>query len=88
MATTGEPEGFQVPGFVLDDLDANPGLVRKWLEDAAFREQVLHAENPGLVAAEHGFSISADTGAWIGERVRAHGAGLLRGATRGPIVAA
>lgn len=79
--------GFQVPAHVLDDLEANPGLVRKWLEDAGFRQTVLEAEDPGAVVSRSGFSISQDTADWIAGRVRAHGAALLQGAA-GPIVAA
>jgi hypothetical protein len=73
----GEPT---IPNYVIDDLDANPGLVRRWIEDAAFRRELLEAEDPATVASSHGFELQAQTSTWIRERVAARGLGLLLGA--------
>jgi hypothetical protein len=79
MSSSSDPDQSVVPDFVLDDLDANPGLVRRWLTDSDFRASLLESDDPGAIAFQAGFSLSADTVAWIRQRVIAIGAAVLEG---------
>jgi hypothetical protein len=65
----------RVPDSVLDDLKENPDLMSTWVNDPAFREGILTAEDPKDFAAQdpYNFTLHQETSDWIKERVRARG---------------
>lgn len=68
-----------IPGYVLDDLENNFRLVRRWAQDPDFRRQLLEAEDTVNYAATEGYQLQEETAAWIRERVQARGLGFLLG---------
>ena len=76
-----------IPQFVKDDISGNPDLVQRWMDDAEFREAILHAEDPQQFAAGNQINISQDTSDWIKERVKARGIDRLLGKDPGHIIA-
>jgi len=68
-----------IPDYVLDDLENNFGLVRRWAQDPAFRRQLLEAEDTVAYADSQGYQLQEETAAWIRERVQARGLAFLLG---------
>jgi hypothetical protein len=66
-----------IPDFVLDDLDNNPGLVRRWIEDPEFRRGLL--TDSMRFASENGFQLQESTAEWIQQRGKARGFDRLVG---------
>jgi hypothetical protein len=74
------PEQPSIPDSVFTDVEANPGLTKKWVTDPEFRQGLLEHPNPIDFAAEHGFTLQQETSDWIKERVHAHGVARISGA--------
>jgi hypothetical protein len=72
-------EQSTIPDYVLDDLEHNFGLVRRWAEDPGFRRQLLEADDTAAFAASQGYTLRAETAAWIRQRVEARGLAFLLG---------
>jgi hypothetical protein len=77
-----------IPESVFADVEANPGLIKKWVTDPEFREGLLRAPDPAAFALqEHNFTLSQDTSDWIKDRVQEHGVRKLSGAAPSNLVA-
>jgi hypothetical protein len=68
-----------IPDYVLDDLENNFGLVRRWAEDPDFRRQLLEAADTVAFAALEGYTLQPETAAWIRQRVEVRGLAFLLG---------
>ena len=74
------PQQPDIPDSVFTDVESNPGLMKRWVNDPEFREGLLNHPDPAGFAAEHGFTLQADTSEWIKQRVHAHGVARISGA--------
>jgi hypothetical protein len=79
MSDASPPE---IPDSVFDDLADNRVLIRRWVKDTDFRVGLLTADDPAQYALEQGFSLRAETSAWIKERVAARGVDAFLDPTR------
>jgi hypothetical protein len=59
------------PDSVFQDLDEHPELVKRWVTDQSFREQVVRADYPAdAVEQLSDITLHDDTKEWINRRVR------------------
>ncbi len=74
-------EQGEIPEAVFQDLESNPALARRWVQEPAFRQGMLDAQNVAGFLDGEGFALQQDTLDWIEERIRFRGTERLAGPT-------
>ena len=66
-----DSEAPPVPDSVFEDLEQHPDLVKRWVTDREFREEVVRSDDPATTAEQlMDISLHENTKDWINERVR------------------
>jgi hypothetical protein len=81
MSNDNGGEQGAIPEAVFADLERNPALARKWVQEPAFRQGMLHSQDVAGFLGGEGFALEQDTLDWIEERIRFRGTERLAGPT-------
>jgi hypothetical protein len=72
--------GGEIPEAVFQDLESQPALARRWVQEPAFRQGLLNAADVAGFLGDD-FVLQPATLEWIAERIRFRGTERLAGPT-------